>query len=285
MILELVNDDGSTLNLMDRVTNGIAIAQIDLGRPEVREVLEVHPNADGAIDYTVLVGPRVISMTGSAFPCGVGSRQAALAQFMRFARPNRRQQLVYQFDDDATIRSLTMRVTDWTAPITTPGLTAFSVAWKAADPIAYSVAGSTVSVPPGGNFTGRTYPLSFNRSYPASYGGAGVVTVTNHGDYLTWPLVRMFGPLTNPSLTWQDGSGQLVFAGISVLAGDWLEIDTKAKTVTLDGDSGANRYSFLDFTQTVWAPLQPGDNLLRFSATAAAAPAQVEIDWSDAWLF
>lgn len=274
-----------TLDLMDRAANGIAVSEINMGIPKHRENVTDIPGTDGELDFTTLFGGRVITLTGAAFAAAVGSRQAALAQLLKFVRPNVRAQLVYQFDGDTVPKSLTLRSFDWSAPIVTPGLTHFTVSWKAADPIAHGLTTNTVTFPPGGNFTGRTYPLTFSRTYPISYGGAGIATITNAGDYPTWPLIRIFGPITNPSLTWQDGSGQLVFSGIVVGVGDWLEIDTKAKTVTLDGNPGANRYGFLDFTQTIWAPLLPGDNLLRLSATAAAAPAQAEIDWSDAWLF
>lgn len=283
-ILALVDGD-TTLDLMDRLTNGLAISQIDIGIPEIREVLEPVPGGDGSTDYTALYGPRVVSLTGTAFGATVGSRQAAIAQLLRFARPNARPQLVYQFDGDATPRALTLRSSDWTAPVMMPGYTAFTIAWKAANPIAYGLVANSQSFPPLANFNGRAYPRTYPLSYPSGYGGAGIATVTTLGDYVTWPIVRMFGPLTNPTLTWQDGSGQIVFTGLTVNQGDYLQIDTAARTVILNGDPNASRYSFLDFTQTVWAPLQPGDNVLRFSADSASSPALVEIDWSDAWLF
>lgn len=274
-----------TLDLMDRATNGLAISEINIGMPDIREVLEPVPGADGNADYTALYGTRVISLTGMAFPAAIGSRQAALAQLLRFTRPNTRPQLVYQFDADTVPRVVTLRSSDWTAPVNTPGLSAFTVAFKAASPVAVGLTTNVQTFPPLANFNGRTYPRTYNLTYPAGYGGAGIATVTTAGDYQTWPVIRMFGPLTNPTLVWQDGSGQIVFTGLTVNQGDYLQIDTAAKTVNLNGDPNANRYSFLDFTQTVWAPLQPGDNVLRFSATSANAPAIVEIDWSDAWLF
>lgn len=283
MIL-LLSNSANSIDLMDRLTNGLAISEINMGIPVHREVVKDTPTGDGSTDYTQYFGPRVITMKGTAFAATAGSRAQALANIQKFIRPNLRSTLTYQFDDDQVARSIGIRSFDFSAPVNMPGYTAFTASWKAVDPVAYGAA-HILSIPPFGNFGGRAYPKTYPVSYPTGYGGAGLGTINNAGDYPTWPVLRIFGPLSNPAIYWQDGSGQIVFTGITVVAGDYLQVDTRNKTVYLNNDSNANRYSFLDFTQTTWAPLQPGNNLLRFIASGALTPASVEVDWNDAYLF
>jgi hypothetical protein len=71
---------------------------------------------------------------------------------------------------------------------------------------------------------------------------------------------------------------------MTINAGDYVHIDTRAATVLYNGQAGASRYSQVDFTQTVWAPFQPGNTGLRFVTATQAAPCQLNVTWSDAFL-
>jgi hypothetical protein len=203
-----------------------------------------------------------------------------------------RPQLIVALDDDMPPRAFTGRVTNFTGPVANGSSVDFTASWKCADPIAYSLTTSEVDIIPASadSDDGRSYPLTYPRTYPASYGGNGKGLVTTNGNYSAWPVLKMFGPVVDPVVTWLDPVSdeplgiQVVFAGISIADGDYLEVDTKAQTALLNGDPGANRYSFIDFAATNWGPLQSGANLLLFTASSAETPSVLNVLWQDAFL-
>jgi hypothetical protein len=177
-----------------------------------------------------------------------------------------------------------LRGSQLSAPFTDRNVSAFSVSWVAPDPVAYALSPQTVWVAPEGNFTGRTYNLTFNRVYPHADGGSGIVTVTNAGDKGTWPRLLIYGPCTNPAIWWVTPPGAVVFSSLTVAAGDYLDVDTFNQTALVNSDPASSRYDALDFAQTVWAPLDPGDTTLRFAPATFAAPCQLAVIWYDAWI-
>jgi hypothetical protein len=168
-------------------------------------------------------------------------------------------------------------------------VSAFQVSWVAPNPVAYSLVQQSAIVAPQQSATigGRTYPLTYPRTYPAAGpGGSGLGTMTNNGDYPTWPLFRIFGPCTNPAVYWvTPPGGAVVFGGgLAVAAGDYLEVDTFAQTALINGLAGSSRYSSLDFTQTVWQPFYQGATTIRFAPATFSAPCQLDVFWKDASL-
>jgi hypothetical protein len=164
------------------------------------------------------------------------------------------------------------------------GQSAFTVSWVADDPACYALGPTAVTITPAAIAAGRRYPLTFPRLYvPSAPGGYG--TVTNAGNYQTWPTFKIVGPCTNPAIYYQaPAAGQIVTAGMTIAAGDYVLIDTRASTVYYNGQPGASRYDQIDFKQTAWAPLQPGATGLRFTTATSAAPCALEVDYADAWL-
>lgn len=66
---------------------------------------------------------------------------------------------------------------------------------------------------------------------------------------------------------------------LNLPAGQWLDIDTRARTVLLNGDPAASRRG-----QAVgdWPLLQPGTSTLRFAA-AEESSGTVTARWRDGW--
>lgn len=92
--------------------------------------------------------------------------------------------------------------------------------------------------------------------------------LANTGNAATNPLIRVEGPVTNPTLTNLTMSRALVFT-ITLTAGQLLEIDTDNGTATV---GGVNRMS----TLTSGVPvtdfvLQAGSNTIRFAASTGGA--------------
>jgi hypothetical protein len=290
LVLQLLDTNGNivdSLDLMDQA-NGYRVATLDIAFPTVREVKAALPTRDGDFDTTALLGPRVITISGSLVPSPAGSRQSALAVLAHWLQPRLRPRLVYAVDPGEPLLSIGLRGSQLAAPYANVGVSAFSASWVAPDPVAYSLDVDQITVLPQntGTIGGRPYPLTFPRTYPAAgAGGSGMGTIQNDGDYPTWPTFRIYGPCTNPAIYWvTPPGGAIVFTGLTVAAGDYLEVNSFAQTALINGLASSSRYSDLDFTQTVWQPCYAGATVIRFAPATFSDPCQLVALWNDATL-
>jgi tail protein len=274
----------NTLDLMDGA-GGYRVSSLDLGWPAVRQVVAALPTRDGDYDTTRLFGSRIVTVVGSIVPTPAMSRQSALGALGWWLQPALRPRLVYAVDPANPPVRIGLVGSQLASPFVDPTVSAFTASWVAPDPAAYGLTQYQVFVSPASILSGRTYPRTYPLSYPTGSGGTGVATVTNNGTYRTWPVFRIFGPCTDPAITYlAPAVGAFVTAGLSVAAGDYVTVDTRAATVYYNGDPTASRYSTVDFTRTTWAPLPPGTTQVRFAPVTWSSPCQLEIDWSDAYL-
>lgn len=272
-----------SLDLMD-AAGSFRVESLELAWPAVREVKANLPTRDGIFDTTTLLGERVVTIVGSIIPAAGTARAAALNTLAGWAVPSIRPRLVYAVDAGMPTRQIGLRGQQLGAPFTNPAVSAFTVSWVAADPVAYSMVANAVTVTPGSTTLGRTYPLTFNRTYVTA-GAGGTVNVTNAGSYPTWPTFKVFGPCTNPTINNVDPAlGQIVTHDMTINAGDFVEIDTQAATVYYNGLASASRYDELDFGATLFAPFQPGTTGVQFVTATSSTGCHLEVDWSDAYL-
>ena len=124
---------------------------------------------------------------------------------------------------------------------------------------------------------GWEYPKTF----PYTYGsGAGAsVNIVNSGNFPYEPVMRIYGPCTDPVITSAVNNQRIEFTGLTVLSGDHIEINTRNGTVLLNGT--ANRYSYLDLTTTTFIKLFPGSNLISWTPNTGTG-SYLEIDWRSA---
>lgn len=281
--------NGKTLDLLDYKTNGFKIQTFDPGSPAVRESVSALPSQDGQFDQTVFFGPRVVAMTAVVIPSSAGTTTAAFDALGPYLAPSARPVLLYSTASDAPLRQLTLRVSQFSNPAINPSYSAASFQWVASDPIALSPTVNELDIGTGQD-GGRTYALTYPRIYPAGSAGDNIGTLTVGGNFQTWPLFRIFGPITNPIIEYLDGvtfaatGVQIAFTGLTIAAGDYLEVDTKTKTVLLNSDPGANRFNFVDFPNTVFGPLQTGPAAVRFTGTTTTTSTELEVIWQNAYL-
>jgi hypothetical protein len=261
--LEAVNTAGtvtSTLDLMDQA-NGYRVQSLDVGFPTVRAVTAAQPSRDGDLDTTALYGPRTVTVTGSFVPSSQGSRQKAMQALAWWCQPRLRPRLVYAYDSDEAPLYLWVRGAALAAPASNPAVSAFTVSWVAPDPVARTLTTQNITINPSA--TG---------------------TATNNGTYRAWPILDIYGPATNPVVTWNPPAppSQIAFSSLTIASGAYVEVDTGAQTCLLGGDPNQSVYSGLNFASTVWAGLEPGATTLQFNATSTAAPARLVVTWADA---
>lgn len=281
-----------SLDLNDPDTTGFAISSVDLGNPTVRAVTDDLPGQDGSFDQTAYFSTRIVKLQGAMVPTLAGASRAKVFDTLApYISPGARPTLVYSTDADTPDRCLDLRVDQWTNPIDHPvNASALSVQWVG-QPTAYDATFNEVDIPFGtGSPLGFTFPLTLPLTFPLGGFTGGSAFVISDGTYQAWPLLRIFGPCTDPAVYWLDPTSdaelgiQVVFSGITVDPGDYIEVDCRARTANLNGDPGASRYNFVDFSATLWGPLQPGQNELRFAPATASTGSICQVLWRDSFL-
>lgn len=121
-----------------------------------------------------------------------------------------------------------------------------------------------------------TSPLS------ASAGTAGLLTITTLGTRPTWPVLTVYGPITNPTIT-SRRAGLSIVLNYALNAGDYLVLDTNPRQRTIKLNGAASRYSALVFALSSWWPLYPGDNDVVLGAASYSAGASLSVQYRDAW--
>lgn len=153
------------------------------------------------------------------------------------------------------------------------------VQWESTDPRLYQATQQSSTTSFIGTQPGRTYNLTFNRSFGGIV-SSNTIPAVNAGNYdAPWTAI-INGPVTNPSIENATLGKTISFVG-SLATGEQLYVSSPPySTVLLGGTS--SRYSWLvDSTQ--WFLLQPGNNDIRFNGSSAGTPT-LDFFWRSAWI-
>jgi len=160
------------------------------------------------------------------------------------------------------------------------------------DPVTYSaieetIIGVTLPIYSGGHTVPHTVPFVVTGKRTG-----GEASIDYDASHPAYPRFRINGPdsdehpwatLINPSiLVSNNGVSTRLTVEIQLTAGQWLEIDTAAKTVLLNGT--ANRRS-ATYTEPAgqFPTLTRGTNLVRFRGQDNSATSTLDISWHRAW--
>lgn len=139
----------------------------------------------------------------------------------------------------------------------------FTIQFKASDPRKYSAEMHNISAQLAGKSEwGRRYPRQFYYTY-GDVPPDGTIYANNNGDYHTYGVIRISGPVTNPSLLHVESNSTLKF-NIVLGVDDYLDVNLRARTVRLNGKQ-FKRSSLT--TDSTWFTLGPGENSIRFRGT------------------
>lgn len=105
--------------------------------------------------------------------------------------------------------------------------------------------------------------------------------VVNNGNLLdgTFPILEITGPSTNPRIQNNADGGRTIRIDVVIPAGQTLTIDTKNKTVFLNG---VDRYDTVRSDNQWWVIL-PGVNVVVYNRTGAGNASQLRVRHNDAW--
>jgi hypothetical protein len=251
-----------------------------LDGPEVRESSELFVEGDGGIHSDFYYGRRPVTLSGliDASVFGV-ERNRKITRLLEAANAMR-QDAVLSWTASGGL-PVQIRVRRQNSPRITGGrLKNFQISLVAADPRIYGEAIQIGQVAAGASSSaGFASPLLSPLSSGAS--PVGQVIVQNLGSVGTPPIISIYGPCNNPVVKNQTTGEQLSFT-YNLAATEHLDIDTQQRTILLNGTT--NRYSALNFADSAWWELAPGNNDIRFSVASFASPASLVILWNHAWL-
>lgn len=266
-------------------SQGYVVKLLDLGDAVTRDVVGDAPDADGTDDETEFIGARAVALKVRLLPRG-GWLPAERARRLRaFTNPRLRPVMTISRDGEVD-QQVVLRRGPFNNPIERPHFQDVTVQWVAPFGILESVAlhDQTVFAVAAGAAVGRAYSLTFSRTYPASpVLGSG--SFVNAGDTDAYPLIRIYGPVTEPVLDNLTQGKSLTFAALTLSATEYLEIDTRARTILLNADPTNSRYDKLVYPTSDWFTLGPGANAIRFHpATFTDGTTLAEFVWRDAYL-
>lgn len=111
------------------------------------------------------------------------------------------------------------------------GVIEFDIQFRAPDPRKYSVdLSSTEAYLIGGEGGGRTYNLEFNRTYSGEQ-ARNTALVINDGDYDTYGVIRIHGPIDDPGAHHLESDRHIRFPGMRLGVGQYVEINLGEKTI------------------------------------------------------
>ena len=262
------------------------IARVEglLDLPLVRSGDRLLLSRDGAAPGTDRLGPRTLVLTLEVFGDTDETFAAAVADLTTATAPSRTVEypLTLQIPGVAggAPAFVKVRPRNRSLPIGLEFLYRSPLALVelvATDPLIYSDSETAVSIDlaadPGGRAYDRIYPMVY-----AGGGSFGSALLTNAGSADAPATLRINGPVTNPEVR-NVTTGQSLGLTIVLDAGEFLDIDTQARTVLLGGT--ANRYSALTTPQ--WWSLQPGVNEVRYLADISTA-STVDVTFRSAWV-
>jgi hypothetical protein len=281
---------------LENAAAGYFCPSLDLGYPVVRDVTDPRPDQHGLDDRTMYFGGRSVQASISALSGAGAQIDAVASMFAPFMVPGSPVQLHLVLDrPGAPERVLTMRAEQYDFPIAGPYQRDISMQWIAADPRLYDPSVQSATSWSGSTGSGRVYNLTFPRIYPT--GGAIVnATIITHGDLGCQPLLRIYGPITTPKVTFHTLVANTLFqvwgvAGFAIAPGHFVAIDTAQRTAYMDGDPAQNVLGSIDWLNTIWPviPRSPDGATMTLSGDPAGGVmtgvTQVQATWQDAFLW
>jgi hypothetical protein len=261
---------------------GLIVTSLQIGWPAVRANVRNRAMSDGTFDDTLFLGGRAVTL-GIRLDHTKQTTQALLDSLAPFMSPRYRPTLSWSLagsPDD--VRALTVRGQDFPVPITGPEFQSVVASFVSPDAFTRSAGQHCQTIfPSTGTVVGRTYNLTFNRTYAAS-APSGSFTVVNNGNAPTDWVATVFGGIVNPVVRIGDVDIEMT---LTLTTGQFLVIDSAARTILLNGDPADSRYDLSNFTEWSWDELllEPGSNLIRLSGSGLETSTALTICLYDRW--
>jgi len=297
--LALIDEQLGTLELT--CANGYVVTEFQLGSPAVREVVHNRALADGTVDDTRYVGARAVTVS-MTLDTRVAPMQTLLDRLVPYVSPRRRPILAWTLPGSETERrALVVRGVEAPFVVERPRWPPVVCQWVAPDGLIVAPEQTCQQIEPAvDDVDGRRYdecPLDpspdrveattttgrcYDRVYPpAAQRGARVVT--NAGNEVAEWVAYLYGPVSNPVLTVNGVTVKI--SGVDLALGESVVIDTRSRTILLDGDPTRSVYGNSNYAEWTWDQLRlrPGDNEIRYSGQVTSPETSSVMCWHSTW--
>lgn len=296
MQVELFDDD---LGILELGCDPFVVWSLQVGSPEVREVVRYRALSDGVIDDTRFTGMRAITLAirfrdkllvGDCGGSGAQSMQSLIDLLTPYMSPRRRPTLTWQLPGSDELRSAVVRGVNWSWAVNGPKAQGIAPQWVV--PSGEVLAGGPdarrcESIRPSVAVeAGRTYDLVFDRSYPPS-DPVGGRTVNNPGTAPTHYVLTFYGPVTQPSFVINGVAFETNrLGGVVLTDGQTLVVDTRNRTVLFNNLPTNSRYQYTNYDEWGWDELmlQPGINDVRFDGTGITVQTSAELCYTPTYI-
>lgn len=254
---QAVFNDSTSANFAGVLTGEDAVTGLE--SPEIRESFVETTEGDGGDHGTFFTGRRPITLQAEVVGATPAARNAMLTRIAR-ASMALRSDATLKFTPSGSIpQFVSVRRQQ---PLRAPG------GWKK------RVFISLVAEDP------RIYSQALYTSAPILTGTPG--SLENQGSSESYPVVRINGPGTKPTIT--AGGRSLTFKStFSLTAGQYVDVDLLNSAVT--HSDGTSRYSSVDWVNSTWWGLVPGINSVSVSwLSGNTAASTIVVSWRDAWM-
>jgi len=281
------------LGVLELGCDPYVVVSLQVGSPNVREVVRNRSLMDGTLDDTLYMGARAITaaIRFNDVACDADvSMQVLIDRLTPYMSPHRRCVLTWQLPRSNELRAAVVRGSNWGWTVEGPKAQGIAPQWVV--PSGEILAGGPnarhcETIKPSSDIeAGRSYNLTFPRTYPAS-DPIGGRTIYNPGSTNAHWTLTIFGPVVNPSFA-VNGT---VFetdrrGGVTLVAGQTLVVDTRSRTVLLNGVASASQYQHTNFDEWSWHDLllRPGTNFVRFDGTGLTVQSAAEICFTPTYL-
>lgn len=281
--------DGRTIGLEG---TGYFCSSLDLGYPAVREVTNPRPMQSGTDDTSLFYGARAITAAVTALAGAGAVIDEVVTMFGPFVSLAARPDLHYVLDRPGAPERIIagLRVANYSAPIEGAYERDLQLQWVAPDPFARGAAQHSATSWAGTGVLGRVYNLVPNRAYPVGAGLPSAGVISSDGDVPVKPYVRIFGPITNPRVTFDTNGPPSVHSELGldmrVDAGHFVGIDTVAHHAYLDDDVTQSVLPELAWPTLTWPVLPPLPDATTFAltGTGTTSASQAVASWYDGYL-
>lgn len=256
----------------------------DIGAASVRRLEERSPFQDGVSDVGFRLDPRIINLvlffTAADRATADGYRDQLFGYFKGL---NQALALRCVRDDGATrqIDVYALGLVD--APIDDQNRIGpsqkMAVQLRAPNPIWYDPAGASVALL-GGSATGASgfaVPMAVPWVQSTQTYIDRTFTIAYPGTWAEYPIITVYGPATNVTITNETTGDVLDFPSLVLTAGQWLQIDLRYGRKTVVDQAGASQLAKLssDSDLATWrlvaAPEAAGGaNVIRFEVASTA---------------
>lgn len=247
--------------------------------PAPRDVSGENATDHGSWDATQFYGPRTIALEGHAHGTHEALHRAKHRLFAACGLGFTFRVVEPGFDRQAWVRRSGEILWSELSAHEGGAVARFSVPLWAGDPRVYSTTIRSASAGFPTSSGGLTWPAT----WPATWSAvivSGELRARNDGDQVAWPVFRIDGPVTNPSIV-NVSTGQVMHVDVVLEAGQWLTVDTGSHQVLADGDENASRRNLF---WGDWFGLVPGASTIRFGGDSAGSGAQLSASWRDTYI-